>query len=73
MKKLFVILLASMWIISQSICSAFADSAYSGASDWAKAELDNAQAAGFISGSISENMSDKISREEFAEIAVLLG
>jgi len=46
--------------------------AYEGASDWAKTELDKAAGYGFITDKIKGNMSGKITREEFAEIAVKL-
>lgn len=45
---------------------------YSGASDWAKAELDKAVEYGFITDKIKGNMSANITREEFAEVAVKL-
>jgi len=45
---------------------------YSGASDWATAELDKAVKYGLISPSIKDKMSEPITREEFAELAVLL-
>lgn len=43
---------------------------YNGASNWAKPELDKALTYGFITDRIRGNMSDNISREEFAEVAV---
>jgi len=46
--------------------------AYEGASDWAKAELDKAAGYGLITDRIKGDMSGKITREEFAEIAVKL-
>ncbi|WHH61067.1 S-layer homology domain-containing protein [Petroclostridium sp. X23] len=46
--------------------------AYEGASAWAKTELDKAAGYGFITDKIKGNMSGKITREEFAEIAVKL-
>lgn len=45
---------------------------YSGASDWATAELDKAVKYGLITSSIRDKMSEPITREEFAELAVLL-
>jgi len=45
---------------------------YSGASDWATAELDKAVKYGLITPSIKDKMSEPITREEFAELAVLL-
>jgi len=45
---------------------------YQGASSWAVAELDKAQNYGFITDRIKSNMSGKVTREEFAEIAVKL-
>ncbi|MBP1761230.1 MAG: hypothetical protein H6Q64_772 [Firmicutes bacterium] len=45
---------------------------YKGASSWAIAELDKAQGYGFITERIKDNMAGKITREEFAEIAVKL-
>jgi hypothetical protein len=46
--------------------------AYEGASNWARAELDLAAVYGLITDRIKDNMSAKITREEFAEIAVKL-
>lgn len=46
--------------------------AYNGASSWAKAELDKAAGYGLITERIKDKMSGKITREEFAEIAVKL-
>lgn len=46
--------------------------AYEGASAWAKAELDKAAGYGLITDRIKGDMSGKITREEFAEIAVKL-
>lgn len=46
--------------------------AYEGASSWAKTELDKAAGYGLITDRIKNNMSGKITREEFAEIAVKL-
>jgi hypothetical protein len=43
---------------------------YSGASSWAKAELDKAVSYGFITERIKGNMGADITREEFAEVAV---
>ncbi|PKM76417.1 MAG: hypothetical protein CVU90_12125 [Firmicutes bacterium HGW-Firmicutes-15] len=45
---------------------------YQGASSWAVTELNKAQQYGFITDRIKGNMSGKITREEFAEIAVKL-
>jgi hypothetical protein len=45
---------------------------YSGASDWARPELDKAAEYGLIPESIKDKMSSPITREEFAELAVLL-
>ncbi|HPF19887.1 MAG TPA: S-layer homology domain-containing protein [Syntrophomonas sp.] len=45
---------------------------YKGASAWAIAELDKAQGYGLITERIKDNMSGKITREEFAEVAVKL-
>lgn len=45
---------------------------YQGASSWAVTELNKAQGYGFITGRIKNNMAGKITREEFAEIAVKL-
>ena len=45
---------------------------YQGASSWAIPQLDKAQEYGFITNRIKGNMAGKITREEFAEIAVLL-
>jgi hypothetical protein len=45
---------------------------YKGASSWAVAELDKAQGYGFITERIKDNMAGKITREEFAEVAVKL-
>ncbi len=45
---------------------------YSGASSWAVTELDKAQEYGLITDRIKNNMSGKVTREEFAEIAVKL-
>lgn len=45
---------------------------YKGASSWAVAELNKAQGYGFITERIKENMAGKITREEFAEVAVKL-
>jgi hypothetical protein len=45
---------------------------YSGASDWATPELDKAAKYGLITPSIKDKMSEPITREEFAELAVLL-
>jgi len=45
---------------------------YNGASSWAVAELDKAQQYGFITDRIKGNMAGKVTREEFAEIAVKL-
>jgi hypothetical protein len=47
-------------------------SAYRGASDWAVAELDKAAEYGLITERIKNNMSAKVTREEFAEIALKL-
>jgi hypothetical protein len=44
--------------------------AYEGASSWATTELDKAADYGLITDRIKGNMSGKITREEFAEIAV---
>ncbi len=46
--------------------------AYDGASSWAVTELDKAAGYGLITDRIKGNMSGKITREEFAEIAVKL-
>jgi len=46
--------------------------AYEGASSWAKAELDKAAGYNLITDRIKGNMSGKVTREEFAEIAVKL-
>jgi hypothetical protein len=48
------------------------NTAYSYASDWAIPELDKAAVYGLITPSIKDKMSDPITREEFAELAVLL-
>lgn len=48
------------------------DAFYSGASNWAKPELDRAAQYGLIPKSIKDKMSSPITREEFAELAVLL-
>jgi len=45
---------------------------YKGASSWAEAELDKALGYGFITERIRDDMSAKITREEFAEVAVKL-
>lgn len=45
---------------------------YSGASDWAKRELDKASEYGLVTDRIKNSMSAKVTREEFAEIAVKL-
>lgn len=45
---------------------------YSGASKWAIPELDKAAEYGLITSSIKDKMSEPITREEFAELAVLL-
>lgn len=45
---------------------------YKGASAWAQSELDKALNYGFITDRIRDNMSTKITREEFAEVAVKL-
>jgi hypothetical protein len=45
---------------------------YSGASDWATPELDKAAEYGLITPAIMDKMSEPITREEFAELAVLL-
>jgi hypothetical protein len=45
---------------------------YEGASEWAKPELDMAAGYGLIPESIRNKMSEPITREEFAEVAVLL-
>jgi len=55
-----------------NILSSKSESYYKGASSWAVAELDKAQQYGFITDRIKDNMSGKITREEFAEIAVKL-
>lgn len=47
-------------------------SAYDGASDWAKAELDKAAGYGLITDRIKSAMAGKVTREEFAEIVVKL-
>ena len=46
--------------------------AYEGASSWAKSELDKAAEYGLITDRIKGNMAGKVTREEFAEIAVKL-
>lgn len=46
--------------------------AYSGASNWAKTELDKAEKYGLITDKIKDNMKAEITREEFAELAVRL-
>jgi hypothetical protein len=46
--------------------------AYENASSWAKTELDKAAGYGLITDRIKGNMSGKVTREEFAEIAVKL-
>ena len=46
--------------------------AYKGASAWAAAELDKAAEYGLITSRIKNNMSAKVTREEFAEIALKL-
>lgn len=46
--------------------------AYSGASDWAVPELDKAAEYGLITPRIKSNMMEKVTREEFAEIALKL-
>ena len=48
------------------------DAAYMGASSWAAAELDKAVEYGLITQRIKSNMSAKVTREEFAEIALKL-
>lgn len=45
---------------------------YSGASEWAKPELDRALEYGLITNRIKDNMAQDITREEFAETAVKL-
>jgi hypothetical protein len=55
-----------------NVLSSKSESYYKGASSWAVAELDKAQQYGFITDRIKDNMSGKITREEFAEIAVKL-
>ena len=45
---------------------------YQGASSWAVSGLNKAQGYGFITDRIKNNMAGKITREEFAEIAVKL-
>jgi hypothetical protein len=47
------------------------ESGYLGAKSWAKSELDEAYLLGFITDRIKGNLSGDITREEFAEIAVL--
>lgn len=46
--------------------------AYEGASDWARKELDKGAQYGLITDRIRGDMSGKVTREEFAEIAVKL-
>lgn len=46
--------------------------AYSGASSWAVVELDKAVEYGLITNRIKNNMAAKVTREEFAEIALKL-
>jgi Tfp pilus assembly major pilin PilA len=55
-----------------NVLSSKSDSYYKGASDWARDELDKAAAYGLITERIRGDMSAKITREEFAEIAVKL-
>lgn len=45
---------------------------YKGASNWAEPELDKAAEYGLITDSIKDKMSEPITREEFAELAVRL-
>ena len=53
-------------------CLAINTAAYRGASDWAVAELDKAAEYGLITDRIKNNMAEKVTREEFAEIALKL-
>ena len=51
---------------------AITTTAYSGASSWAVVELDKAVEYGLITNRIKNNMAAKVTREEFAEIALKL-
>lgn len=55
-----------------NVLSSKSESYYKGASSWAEAELHKALGYGFITERIRDNMAGKITREEFAEIAVKL-
>lgn len=57
------------------ICSVYAESGivpYIDASSWAVPELDKASEYGFVTDKIQDNMGKPITREEFAELAVIL-
>lgn len=55
-----------------NVLTSKSDSYYKGASSWAEAELQKALEYGLITERIRDNMSGKITREEFAEIAIKL-
>ena len=58
-----------------SICGTFADTSpvpYADASSWAVPELDRASEYGFITDKIKDGMKGTVTREELAELAVLL-
>lgn len=73
-RKLIAIAVFIVFTLTQT-CTCFAgtgSTAYSGASSWAKPELDQAAKNGLMTEKIRAKMSSSVTREEFAEIAVRL-
>ncbi|HYG60228.1 MAG TPA: S-layer homology domain-containing protein [Symbiobacteriaceae bacterium] len=72
-RKTFTVTLMLALVISALLPMMAHASTYSRASDWAKAELDKANATGLIPNSLDgADMTQPITREEFVELAVLL-
>ena len=70
MKKILSLIICLILLVG-TYTTAFAMN-FNGASNWAVPELKTADADGFITEKIAENMGDNITREEFCEIALIL-
>lgn len=75
MKKSISLIIIFIILAASLICSAYAESdaiPYIDASPWAVPELERASEYGFITDKIRDKMNTSITREELAELAVLL-
>ena len=75
MKKSLGLIIVIAIFTASLICSAYAESTgmpYNEASTWAVPELEKALEYGFVTDNLKDKMNTSITREEFAELAVIL-